>query len=170
MLFDMIKLQDIFFRRFGVLSFFSCSLFILLALAPIPSKSIAQTLGVLCMNSSTKTITVEKACTRSQVRLSGANMPSAPFINSKCYTQKGQASDGSYNGKVAVALSCRTGDVVVSDSFDTSDATRANPKLSAKTLIFTGSLKGATGVQFETQGEANKFYSLSATILCCPGS
>ncbi len=97
-------------------------------------------------------------------------MPSAPFINSKCYTQKGQASDGSYNGKVAVALSCRTGDVVVSDSFDTSDATRANPKLSAKTLIFTGSLKGATGVQFETQGEANKFYSLSATILCCPGS
>ena len=146
-----------------------CFALVLVAIGT-PLETFAQTLGVVCMNTSTKVITVERACSRTQTRLSGTNLPSTPYINSKCYTQTGQASGASYLGKVSVALSCHAGGVVVLDGFDTTDETRANPKLTSKTLIFGSTLKGATGVQFETQGEANLFYSISASILCCPGS
>jgi hypothetical protein len=141
----------------------------LLSVLSLTTHAAAQSVGVLCMNNATKVITIEKSCTTAQTRLSGRNLPiSNSIINSRCYTQTGKVGNASSSGKISVALSCRSSDVVVSDGFDVESNVRANPKLSSKTLIFGGSTKAPTGVVMETQGEPNLYYALSAQIVCCP--
>jgi hypothetical protein len=141
----------------------------LMSVAYVANTAAAQSIGVLCMNNATKVITIERSCTTAQTRLSGKNLPiSNSIINSRCYTQSGKVGNASSSGRISVALSCRSSDVVISDGFDVESNVRANPKLSSKTLIFGGASKAPTGMVIETQGEPNLYYSLSAQIVCCP--
>lgn len=127
---------------------------------------------VLCYAASTKAITVEASCTGSKTRLSGANLANivTKGVNySKCYTQSARANGAPSNGQVSVALSCKTTtDVVVSHSFDPDSVSQARPTLRSQTLIFAKGAKAPTGMQFEAQGAGNVFYTIDASIVCCP--
>ena len=148
----------------------AAALFSIILLGNIPTAAHADSVGVLCVNSTSKAITVEKKCAKGTVQVTGNTIFS--LVNSaafaKCYTQAGDNSDALPSGKVAVALSCKSGFYVSEDGFDTTDSTNANPKLSSKTLIFSSTSKLPTGVQFEATGDSSKYYTLTANIICCP--
>jgi hypothetical protein len=131
------------------------------------TNSFAQSVGILCANTRTKVVTIEKSkCATGQVRLSLNNITGVDMAT--CYSTSGKNSGASNSGEVSVSLNCRTGFYVESDSFSYSDETRANPSLSAKTYTFANNSKRPTGVSFELRGTQNLFYTASAMAVCCP--
>jgi hypothetical protein len=134
-------------------------------IAGISSNSLAQTIGILCSNSKTKAITVVKTtCPSGTTRLSLSNITST----SSCYTATASNSGAGPTGRVSVTVNCRSGFHVDSDAFDVNDQTRAYPSLASKTLLFAKGSKLPTGVQFETIGNQNLFYSVTGQAVCCP--
>ena len=131
------------------------------------SQAKAQSIGVVCINSSSKAITVQKSsCPKGTTLMTASNLDSGNLSFSKCYVQTGTASDSAFDGKVAVSLSCKNGYQVVNDEFDSSDSTRAYPKISRKTLTYT---KGVpTAEELEMTGNSNSYYTITAKIICCP--
>lgn len=122
---------------------------------------------VLCLNPSSRTLTVEKTCPAGRTTLSGANFASslglAPGFS--CTTVTGTNQGTNFNGEVGVAVSCSKG-VMLSRSFDTADTTSSNPVLKSESIM-----KNRAGLPVGTQivmkGRQNGFYSLTVKIDCC---
>lgn len=125
---------------------------------------------VICYNPSTKAITVSGVCAKGTTLINGTNFASLETkgVNySKCYTQTGQTAGTPSTGQLSLALRCSNAkDVMVDNTFEPSSNNRAEPSLGAKSIIFSG--KVPNGMQITSQAIPNSYYSLKASIVCCP--
>jgi hypothetical protein len=85
---------------------------------------------------------------------------------STCQVSRAQRSASTFDGRIAVGAQCsKSSQILFSHDFATSDTTGAKPKLERSRLLFSGNVPN--GVEIGTVGEANRFYTLSVTTVCC---
>lgn len=142
----------------------------LLVACLVSSIASAQTSGVICYNASTKAITVSATCPKGTTQLTGSNfntLETKGLNYSKCYVQSGQTSGSPSTGQLGLAFRCTNAkDAMVDYSFEPSSTTRAQPALGTKSIIYSG--KVPNGMQITAQAIPNTFYTLKASIVCCP--
>lgn len=134
----------------------------------------------ICYNATTKAISVATRCPKGTAQINGTNIKSLlgstggsssdseqGIDYTKCYKQTGSEDGSASDGRVGVAVSCKSKtDVMIASGFSTVDNTQSFPALSSQTILLNKLVPN--GIQLETTGKQNQFYSLSVTITCCP--
>ena len=138
----------------------------------ITSIANAQSALLICYNPQSKTFTAEASCASPKVKLTSSVLSGAVSkgVNySSCYTSSGQTSGAPFDGVLTLALSCsKATDVMVSDTFTPTSNNRAYPALGSRTVLNSASGKFPNGLQISGQATPNSFYTVKASIVCCP--